>query len=403
MILRISNGTVLSGSRLCQGKSVYIKDGKITAVTERQLPWDEDIDAGGNYVSPGFIDIHVHGGGGWDFTDGGVDPILKAAGFHGEHGTTTIMPAMPAAEPGQIESFLRDVRDAMAKEGGTVNIYGAHLEGPYLSKEQCGALNSDYMRSPDEAEYREITEAYQGVLKRWTFAPELPGSSRFYRYLRSKKIVGSVGHSNAVYEDVKRVYDEGCRLVTHLYSAMSTITRENGFRKPGVVESALLLEGMAVEIIADLRHLPPELIRLVYKVKGADNICLVTDAMRGAGMPDGPSVLGDIRNGIPCIIEDGVAKLPDRSAFAGSVATADRLVRGCVHEAGMDICDAVKMMSLNPARAMGIENKGDIKEGMDADIIIFDSDINIKKVLVMGKPGKGQEEKKWNGHGQMRQ
>lgn len=401
MILRISNGTVLSGGRMHQGKSVYIKDGKITAVTEKQLPWDEDMDAGGNYVSPGFIDIHVHGGGGRDFTDGGTEPILAAAEFHAGHGTTTIMPAMPAAEPGQIENFLRDVRDAMARENGAANIYGAHLEGPYLSKEQCGALNSDYMRSPEEAEYREITEAYQGVLKRWTFAPELPGSGRFYRYLRSQKIVGSVGHSNATYDDVKYVYDNGCRLVTHLYSAMSTVTRENGFRKPGVVESALLLEGMAVEIIADFRHLPAELVRLVYKVKGADNICLVTDAMRGAGMPEGPSVLGDIRNGIPCVIEDGVAKLPDRSAFAGSVATADRLVRGCVREAGIDICDAVKMMSLSPARAMGIENKGDIREGMDADILIFDSDINIKKVLVMGKQrkGQGQEEKEWNGHG----
>jgi N-acetylglucosamine-6-phosphate deacetylase len=291
---------------------------------------------------------------------------------------------MPASSLRQIKNFLDDVRAAMAEEGGTANIYGAHLEGPYLSKEQCGALNENDMQPPNKAEYEKITEEYQGVLKRWTFAPELSGGAEFYHYLKSKDIIGSVGHSNAVFNDVKRVYDDGCRLATHLYSAMSTITRKKGFRRLGVVESALLLDDMMVEIIADLRHLPAELIQLVYKIKGADNICLITDAMRGAGMPDGPSVLGDGKSGTPCLIEDGVAKLTDRSAFAGSVATADRLIRGCVKDCGIDIASAVKMMTVNPARAMGILNKGDIKAGMDADIVIFNCDITIKNVMVMG-------------------
>ncbi|MBP3361998.1 MAG: N-acetylglucosamine-6-phosphate deacetylase [Clostridia bacterium] len=384
MILKISNGIVVSGGKLHKNKSVYIKDNKILAVTEKQMPHDRDIDAGGYYVSAGFIDIHVHGGGGFDFTDGGARPILAAASFHSEHGTTTVLPTMPAAEPMQIEQFLYDVQTAMTENDANVNIYGAHLEGPYLSKEQCGALDISYMRSPNEAEYKKIAKDYSGVLKRWTFAPELSGSSEFYNYIKNN-IVGSVGHSNAVFDDVKSVYDDGCRLITHLYSAMSTITRKQGFRQLGVVESAFLLDEMAVEIIADLRHLPAELIKLIYRIKGVDNICLITDAMRGAGMPDGQSVLGNIKNGLPCIIEDGVAKLVDRSAFAGSVATADMLVRNCVKKLGIDIASAVKMITINPARAMGIKNKGDIKEGMDADIVLFDSNINIKKVIVMGR------------------
>ncbi len=384
MVTKISNGIVIAGGRLHENQSVYISGEKIMAVTEETLPHDRAIDAGGHYVSAGFIDIHVHGGGGYDVTDGGAQPILAAARFHAKHGTTTLVPTMPASGLRQIKNFLDDVRAAMQDNTGVANLYGAHLEGPYLSKEQCGALDVQDMQPPDKAAYEKLAEEYQGVLKRWTFAPELSGGDAFYRYLKSKNIVGSVGHSNAVFENVKRVYDDGCRLVTHLYSAMSTITREKGFRRLGVVESALLLDDMMVEVIADLRHLPAELIQLIYKIKGTDNICLITDAMRGAGMPDGPSVLGDSKNGTPCLIEDGVAKLTDRSAFAGSVATADRLIRGCVTECGIDVASAVKMMTVNPARAMGMSNKGDIKAGMDADIVIFDRDITIKNVMVLG-------------------
>lgn len=385
MVTKISNGIVIADGKLHENQSVYINGDKIMAVTQEQLPYDKELDAEGNYVSAGFIDIHVHGGGGYDFTDGGVAPILAAASFHAEHGTTTLVPTMPAADVRQINRFLNDVKAAMAEDGSHATIYGAHLEGPYLSKEQCGALNAEAMQPPNQAEYEAVTEEYQGVLKRWTFAPELAGSAEFYHYLKGNHVIGSVGHSNAVFEDVKCVYNDGCRLATHLYSAMSTITRKNGFRRLGVVESALLLDDMMVELIADLRHLPAELIQLIYKVKGPDAICLVTDAMRGAGMPDGPSVLGGRENGMPCVIEDGVAKLTDRSAFAGSVATADRLIRSCIRAAGIDIASAVKMMTVNPARAMGMQNKGDIKAGMDADVVIFDGDVQIKKVLIMGK------------------
>jgi N-acetylglucosamine-6-phosphate deacetylase len=165
---------------------------------------------------------------------------------------------------------------------------------------------------------------------------------------------------------------------------MSSITRRGGCRYLGVVESAYLIDDIVVEVIADGMHLPPELLQLIYKFKGADKICLATDAMRGAGMADGPSVIGNKDEGMECIIEDGIAKLPDRTAFAGSVATADRLVRTFVKQAGVSIVDSVKMMTETPAKALGLRNKGILKEGFDADIVVFDEDINIHTVMISG-------------------
>ncbi len=385
MILKISGGIVISEGAIHKNASVYIKDHKIMAVSEQPLPFDDEMKADGLYVSAGFIDIHVHGGGGYDFSDGGMQPILGAANFHARHGTTTLLPTLTAENFSQTEQFLHDVQSAMLDKSTDVTIYGAHLEGPYLSKHQCGALNKNNLKPPVVSEYQSLAEKYPNVIKRWTFAPELPGSLEFFQYIKRSNIVGSMGHSDAFFEDVKKLNGEGCNLVTHLYSAMSSITRHRGFRKLGLVESALLLDDIYVEIIADLRHLPQELIQLIYKIKGKDSICLITDAMRGAGMPDGPSLLGNRRNGTPCLIKDGVAKLMDESAFAGSVATADRLVRGCVKTVGMDLVTAIQMMTINPARFMGMKHKGDLKTGMDADILIFDNNIQIQRVIAMGK------------------
>ena len=385
MITKLTGGTVLSAGKQMQGKSVYIQNDKISAVTDETLPYDRVIDAKGNYISPGFIDIHVHGGGGFDFTDNGADAVLKAAEFHARHGTTSILPTATACPAEKTERFLSHVETAMKQKSAGPNLLGAHLEGPYFSKKQCGALNADYIKQPDKREYERLIQRWGHVIKRWSFAPELWGSEEFYLCLKQNHIIGSVGHSDGTLEDVRRVYDKGCRLATHLYSGMSTITRHSGYRKLGVVEAALLLDEMSVEVIADAKHLPPELLQLIYKIKGAGKICLVTDAMRGAGMPEGPSILGGLEDGTPCVIEDGVAKLMDRSAFAGSVATADRLVRTYVQKAGVPLEAAVRMMTANPAEAMRLEKKGDILPGMDADILFFDGDINIKKIIIMGR------------------
>jgi len=204
--------------------------------------------------------------------------------------------------------------------------------------------------------------------------------------LRSKNILAALAHTDAIYEEVLPAYEIGYNLATHLYSGMSGVSRRNCFRYAGVIESALLIDGMDVEVIADGIHLPEALLKLIYKIKGPDRIALITDAMRGADMPEGESILGSHHAGIEVIIEDGVAKLSNRTAFAGSVATANRLVKNMVDIAGVSLIDAVKMITVTPARIMGVDNqKGKITKGMDADIVIFDNNIEIDQVFVMGR------------------
>lgn len=376
-------GAALVMDEIVRDSALYIEDGKILAVTKDKRPYDRLLDAQGCYLSPGFIDIHTHGGGGCDFMDGGAAPILEGCRMHLRHGTTSILPTTLASAIPALKRSILDIGEAMKVKGDYPHIIGAHLEGPYFSQNQSGAQDPRYIKEPEPKEYEEILEMGEGIIKRWSYAPELSGAGDFCEALVRRGVIPSVAHSDAVYADVKAAYDKGCRLVTHLYSGMSTITRKGGFRSLGVVESAFLLDDMVVETIADGMHLPPELLLMIYKIKGADHICLVTDSMRGAGMPDGPSILGRKEDGMACVIEKGVAFLPDHSAFAGSVATTDRLVRTFV-KAGVGLCDAVKMASTTPAKVLGLK-KGRIEPGFDADLILFDDEINVKGVILDGR------------------
>src|SRR5690606_26141104 len=222
-------------------------------------------------------------------------------------------------------------------------------------------------------------------IRRWSAAPELPGALEFGRYLRSRGVLAAVAHTDAIYEDVVAAVENGYTLATHLYSGMSGVTRRECFRYAGVIEAAYLLDEMDVEIIADGIHLPAPLLRMVHKFKGAHRTALITDAMRGAGMPPGESVLGNKDTGLKVIIEDGVAKLPDRSSFAGSVATANRLVRNVVKLAGVSLPEAIQMITATPARIMGIyDRKGSLTIGKDADMVIFDEKFTVKTTIVNG-------------------
>jgi N-acetylglucosamine-6-phosphate deacetylase len=238
-----------------------------------------------------------------------------------------------------------------------------HLEGPYFSINQRGAQDPKYIRDPDPAEYKEILQNYPSI-KRWSAAPELKGAIEFGKYVKSKNVLVALAHTDAVYEEVLEAFQNGYSLATHFYSAMSGVTRRNAFRFAGVIESAYLLDEMDVEIIADGVHLPAPLLQLIYKIKGPGRTALITDAMRAAGMPEGESILGGLKNGTRVIVEDGVAKLPDRTAFAGSVATADRLVRTMIDIAGISLTDTIQMITETPARIMGIhDNKGSLQVG----------------------------------------
>lgn len=385
MVTKISNGKIISKNKIITGKSLYIRDDKILYAANENFPSDKIIDAKNCYVSAGFIDMHTHGGGGCDFMDGGTESVLKAVKLHLAHGTTSILPTSMACSKKALIEFLADVKQILQKKTSAANIIGVHLEGPYFSMNQRGAQNPKYIKAPERAEYEEIIEFAGKIIKRWSFAPELEGSTEFCKTLLKNNIIPAIAHSDAVYRDVKNICELGCRLVTHFYSGMSTITRHGGFRELGVIESAYLLDDISVEIIADGKHLPPELLRLIYKLKGVEKISLVTDSMRGAGMGEGSATIDKIGESMPCIIEDGVAKLPDRSAFAGSIATADKLVRTMVKDAGVSIVEAVKMITQNPAKLLGLKNKGDIEDNLDADIVIFDEEINIKNVIAAGK------------------
>lgn len=383
MITKITNGKLIT-RQIEEGKSLYFENGVITDITDEPRPFDKEIDAGGNYVSPGFIDIHTHGAGGADFMDGTVEDVINAVAVHKEHGTTSVFPTLLTATPELIRKGLQNIKLAMDASGGP-NILGSHVEGPYFSLSQKGAQDPRYIRNPDKNEYSELIKIGEGSIKRWSFAPELEGSVEFCRFMHENGVVTSIAHSDAIYDDVIKVYNEGCKLITHFYSATSTITRVSGFRRLGVIETGYLLDDMKVEAIADGCHLPPELLMLIYKIKGPDNICLVTDSMRAAGQDVKETVLGDKEDGIPCIIEDGVAKLYDRSAFAGSIATADRLVRTMYKSVGIPLETSVKMITEVPAGIMGLDKKGKLQKGYDADIVIFDENINVKTVIVGGR------------------
>jgi len=384
-ITKIKNGKFITPTGILENVFLYFSDEKIVFVTSENLPFESEIDAQGGYVASGFIDTHVHGGGGHDFMDGGIDPIVAAADFHLKHGTTTILPTTLCCSHDTLKSFLEDIKTVMENKLCKSNVAGVHLEGPYFSKSQCGAQNPDYIKNPNTAEYEEIIAKFGKIIKKWSFAPELSGSEEFCNTHVKNGIVASFGHSDATYEDVKGCYIKGCRHFTHLYSGMSAITRHNGYRKLGVIESAYCFGDVFVEVIADGKHLPAELLKMIVDLKGTDNVCLVTDAMRAAGESVGESFLGRKGEEVPCIIEDRVAKLPDRKSFAGSVATADVLVKTLVRECGTDVFDAVKMITEVPAKICGLHTKGRLKENFDADIIIFDEDINIKNVIVGGK------------------
>lgn len=385
----VKNANLIGRNAVSFG-SLLIEDGRISEVgrgaVEVTDPSVSVIDAKNRYVAPGFIDLHTHGAGGSDYMDGTVDCIVTAAGMQMRHGVTTVLPTTLTSTVEELFSTIDNFRRARERMMDGPNMPGLHLEGPYFSLSQKGAQDPRFIRNPDPAEYQKIVEYADGAIARWSAAPELDGALAFGDYLTRHRILASIAHSNAEYKHVAEAYRHGYTHVTHLYSGMSTIVRRGGFRFLGVVESAYVIDGMTVEIIADGCHLPPELLELVYKCKGPDKTCLVTDSMRGAGMPDGESVLGSLKNGQRVIIEDGVAKMPDHVSFAGSVATADRLVRVMHSQAGVSLWDCAAMMSATPARVMGIfDRKGSLAEGKDADLVFFDDDISVSRVLVGGR------------------
>ena len=384
MITKISNARIIRGDEILDGQSMYLLDGVILGISEREMAFDEEIDAQRMYLAPGFIDIHSHGGGDADFMDGTVEAFLQAARMHAQHGTTTIVPTATSGTREEMAGMSKVYEEACAQNTDGADMPGLHLEGPYFSMAQRGAQDPKFIRAPRPEEYIAILDASDHIL-RWSAAPELEGALEFGEELTRRGVLAAIGHSDADYDQVKAALGAGYRHVTHLYSGMSTVHRRNAYRYAGVVESAYLLKDLTVEIIADGIHLPAPLLEFVYRFIGPDRTALITDSMRGAGMPDGLSILGSRENGQEVLIEDGVAKLKDRTAFAGSVATTERLVRNMVCMAGATLTDAVKMATATPAKIMGFDDRGRLEEGLRADLVLFDDDINVRRTIIGGR------------------
>lgn len=372
---------------------------KLTNVFQTKYSVDRSryhtLDCSGLTACPGFIDLHVHGGGGVDFTGAEPDGILEGCMAHARHGATSLVPTTLACPPSKIIRAVQNIQKAQALPGGSC-ILGAHLEGPFLSHSQGGAQSRDALRAPTRETAAALLNSWSGI-RMMGAAPELPGALELGDLLASRGIVASVAHSDADYDACMEALGHGYSDVTHLYSGCSMVHRENGYRHGGVVESALLDDRFTVQIIADGRHLPPELLRLIYKCKGSGRISLITDALFPAGSCLREGQLITQSNGMDALYEDGVMKLPDRQAFAGSVATMDLLVKNMVDLARVPLHEAVRMASLTPARVLGVDGKkGRLAAGFDADVVLLDGSLTVRQVYLAGKPIMMQERKDTN-------
>ena len=376
-MIRLTNGKVVTDGKVLEGVDILVENGVIADVVPT-TPDETAINLNSNYISSGFIELHCHGAMGYEFMDGTEEAYFKICEKHAQHGTKVMYATFSAADFEELYKSLEvfeKIKDKLPLE-----IPGVHLEGPYFPLEMSGAQNPKFIHEPKAEEYIPIIERFGHLISRWSYAPELDEDNKFLDYLTSHGIIPAIAHSAAEYSHILPAFEKGNRLVTHLYSCTSTITRRGGFRHLGIIESAYLLDDMCVEAIADGCHLPAELLRLIVKLKGTEKVALITDATRAGGMTADEFKCGD-SGGMKFIIEDGVAKLPDRSAFAGSIATSDLLLQRTVN-AGISLADTVKMMTETPANIMGLKTKGKIAKGYDAQFTIFDNNLEIVNLKI---------------------
>lgn len=381
MKTQIYNGKVLiPGGRWIHGGSVVITDDRIAEIYSHSRlldNMDKSINAGGGYILPGGIDMHVHGGGGRDFMEATKDAFETAVMVHRRHGTTSMFPTLASSTEETIRAAAKVCSELV--EDSHSGVLGLHLEGPYFNPSMVGGQIAENIRIPSPMEYIPIVEDFP-CIKRWDAAPELPGADDFARFITSKGIIAALAHTQANYNDVVDAYGSGFTLATHFYNAMTTSHKNGIYKHEGTVESVYLNDGINVEVISDGIHVPPVILKMVHKFKGYGRTCLITDALAITESPDGSSY--DPR----VMIENGVCKLKDGSAIAGSCATMDRLIRTAVKEAGIPLEDAVRMASETPALIMGVyDRKGSICKGKDADIIIMDKNLKLTHVLAMGE------------------
>ncbi len=378
MLKQFVNGRILTPKGWLDGGSIVTDGNRIRCVSNIDLHvvGAEIIDVNGGYIVPGGIDMHTHGGGGRDFIEGCEDAFRKAVNAHLKHGTTSIYPTLSSSTIPTIEAACNVCEKLMAEENSPV--LGLHIEGSYINPKEAGAQNPVLIKAPVIYEYETLLSKYK-CIKRWDEAPELPGSVRFIKTCNMHGVLTALTCTRATYKDVVEAHKAGMLHAAHFYNAMPVVYKEHEFKVPGTVESVYAMQDMTVEVIADGLHVPPVMLKVLHKIKGVERTALITDSLAYAASE------GDVSAEPRVIMEDGVCKLADRSALAGSIATMDTLIRTCIQKANIPMEDTFRMASETPAKIMGVfDRKGSIEEGKDADIIVFDKDINLTYVMQMG-------------------
>lgn len=381
------NAVIVGEEGIEKQNAVVVKNGVITQfLTHPKLnEYENIIDCNGNYLLSGFIDIHVHGGGGCDFMDGNVESMQKAVDAHLQHGTTSICPTTMSSPMSELIDAFNVYRGFVASKKSKANLLGLHLEGPFISPKMCGAQRPDLIVPPTQQDI-DILKQNADIISRISCAPEVENVVNMAKQLLEKGVQVSMGHTNATYEQAEDAVQNGFSSITHMYSATSGFHKVEQKVHIGVTQAGYGIDDLFVELIGDGCHVPKELLRLVSRFKGYDKVCLVTDAMRASGTDVKESYLGRICPENRVIIDDGVAKLPDMSFFAGSIGTMDRAFKFAVENAGLSLSNASKITSLTPAKLLKIDHKkGSIKIGKDADFVLMDKDYTVKQVFVNGK------------------
>jgi N-acetylglucosamine-6-phosphate deacetylase len=385
----LTNARLISPDGIRDGLEVIVEGGKIAEIRppaprlrrtgEQTRTSSKDVvDLDGNYLAPGFIDLHVHGALGRDTMDSCAEAFRTICDFHARGGTTSLLLTTATAPMANIVDVLKAVRDYRSPISA---VAGVHIEGPFISKAKCGAQRAEFIQEPSPAGVRHLLE-YADVIKRVTIAPELPGALEAIESFRTHGVSVSGGHSDAWDEDARAAFDRGMRSATHTFNCMSNARRRGVCRVGGLLEFALSEPQISCELIADGHHVSPTLMRMLYRAKGAGGICLVTDATAGAGLPEGSrfSLFGN-----ECLVEGGVCLLANRSALAGSASRMIDLVRTMVQKVDVPLHEAVAMATRNPARAIGLEKKGQFTVGADADFVVLSPELEVLRVSVGGE------------------
>ena len=371
----IKNTKIVTSESVLENYCLAYEGGIITYIGKEPIPTDIVIDADGSYVVAGFVDIHCHGCLGLAFNGASYEEAKTIADYHLSRGTTTMLATTSTSSMEELEDALANC-ERLIKEDNRTCVAGIFMEGPWLNPVCAGAQASKYMRTPDPCELLELKRKYPSII-RIGASSELAGGFEFGEKAVELGIVASIAHSDARFSDVEKAMSHGYNLMTHHYSGMVGTERVNAYRVAGAVEAGLYFDDMYVEIIADGKHLPPDLVKMIVKIKGIDRVAAVTDSLSVAGSPATCGVM----SGVEYVIEDGVAKLSDRSAFAGSVATADVLLRTLVNECSFTLSEASTMLSATPAKIFGL-NKGKLEVGLDSDIVVLNRDFEVQKIFI---------------------